>query len=79
MANTGTRTSPVKETAIHLHAAAQRVRKLENARAGLSHLEDLPDEPCGVTWDGNDYCTKHYGHQGPHNILSPQLREDLYS
>ena len=72
------RVSPEQETSTHLHAALRRYRKIEAAREGLSHLESLPDEPCGVTWDGNDYCTRPAGHRGSHNVTSPQVLEDLW-
>ena len=69
--------SPLAVHATEMHAAVTRSRKVEAARAGLSYLEPMPLEACGVTFDGNDYCTKPEGHHGPHNIRSSQELEDL--
>ncbi len=62
-----THRSPVAQHAVEIGAAHRRTRKVEAARASLSHLESLPDEICGATPDGNDACTEKYGHAGEHN------------
>jgi len=64
----GTSISPSQETHLHLHAAVANSRKVRAAREGLIHLEPLPLEPCGRTWDGNDCCTLVEGHKGPCNV-----------
>lgn len=64
--------SPVVQTSVELHAAVQRSRKVEAARAGLIHLEPVAAEPCGRTYDGNDYCTRPEGHSGRCNVKRPE-------
>jgi hypothetical protein len=65
-------TSPIKQTASELHAAVLRSRKTAAARTGLIHLEPLPEEVCGRTYDGNDYCTRPEGHRGSCNIRTAE-------
>ena len=55
--------SAAGELQSELSAALRRKLKRDDPE-----LESLPDEACGGTYDGNDYCTKKYGHPGPCNI-----------